>query len=280
MLTIGLALLSSVFFGLSDFIGGTLSRSVSAFRVLLVAQVVATIALLPSGVSAVSQQIPLDALLWGITAGVANAIALSALYTALARGTMGVVAPISAASVVVPVLAGLLAGETVGIVAGLGLAVLIVGTVLAAGPEGSGRQGSRDGRTAVILSVVAAVAFGLAILALARGSAASVPGTLLISNAVSCALFIGIALVRRTRLVLRGRILIGAIAVGLLSVGANWLFATASSFGEIVVVSVLASLYPVVTVLLARQIHHERLKPVQWWGVAAVFAGIAAVVAS
>lgn len=278
-MTIALALLSSVFFGLSDFVGGTLSRSVSSFRVLLVAQLVATIALIPGGVVALTHSVPADAIAWGIVAGIANAVALSSLYTALARGTMGVVAPISAASVVVPVLAGLVAGETVGIVAGIGIGVLIAGTVLAAGPESSKNGESRDGRTAVVLAVVAAITFGVAILALARGSASSVPITLLTSNAVSAVLFVSVALARRTPLLLRGRPLGGAVLVGALSVGANWLFATASSGGAIVVVSVLASLYPVVTVLLARHVHLERLKAIQWWGVGAVFLGIAAVVA-
>lgn len=278
-MTIAFGLLASVFFGLSDFLGGTLSRSVSAFRVLVVAQIVATTAMLPALVSS-APALASDALIWGAVAGCANAVALACLYTALARGTMGVVAPISAAGVVVPVIAGVLAGEPISFLSGTGILLLVVGTVFAAGPESSKKSSARAGGQSIVLAITAAATFGIAVLALGRGSISSVPVTLFTSNALSALLFMAVALILRNRLRLTGKALIGASLVGLFSLAANWLFATAASQGFIVIVAVLAALYPVVTALLARHIHAERLRPVQLAGVCSVLAGIAAMVAA
>lgn len=106
-----LALLASAFLGVSDFLGGLTSRKVALVTVLVLSQLVATVAILPR----MFWESPLDsagpALFWGVIGGVATAIAVSSLFTALAIGTMGVVAPITSLSVLVPVVVGLVTGD-------------------------------------------------------------------------------------------------------------------------------------------------------------------------
>ena len=275
---IWLAVVASALLGVSDFLGGVLSRRTALLVVLLGSQVVTTVALVPQVVGGAVDLGDVNARSWGLVAGVATAVAVASLFAALARGTMGVVAPVTALSVVVPVGAGVLAGERVGLVVGAALAVAVLGTVLASGPEVRGASG--HGPLPLVLAVVAAVAFGVANLAVARGSATSVPTTLTVGAVVTLALYVVAALVRRPPLTLTWRSGAGIVAIGVIGLLANVCFALASRSGALSLVAVLASLYPVVTVALGRWVLAERLQRVQVVGVAAVLAGVAVVAAA
>src|SRR4249920_4195266 len=110
-MSLALALAASLLWGGSDFLGGTLSRRMATFDVLAFSQSAAAV-LLAGYVVATGAWGTLDpALLWALAAGVAWTLGVGAFYSALAAGTMGVVAPIAACGVMVPVLAGLLAGD-------------------------------------------------------------------------------------------------------------------------------------------------------------------------
>ena len=275
---IWLAVVASALLGVSDFLGGVLSRRTALLVVLLGSQVVTTVALAPQVVGGAVDLGDVNARTWGLVAGVATAVAVASLFAALARGTMGVVAPVTALSVVVPVGAGVLAGERVGLVVGVALAVAVLGTVLASGPEVRGASG--HGPLPLVLAVVAAVAFGFANLAVARGSATSVPTTLTVGAVVTLTLYVVAALVRRPSLTLTWRSGAGIVAIGVIGLLANVCFALASRSGALSLVAVLASLYPVVTVALGRWVLAERLQGVQVVGVAAVLAGVAVVAAA
>jgi drug/metabolite transporter (DMT)-like permease len=270
-----LALLASVLLGVSDFLGGTISRRVKLVTVLLLSQVVGTVAVLPR----LFVESPLTdagpALLWGVIGGVATAIAVACLFRALAIGTMGVVAPITALGVVVPAIAGIARGDSLTPLLGIGLLVAVAGTVLASGPElrRRGEVGSRS----ILLAVVAALGFGVANLSVALGSAHNVTTTLLSNSLVVLVLYGIAALVLRTPPVARGGALVGIAAIGILGISANLCFALASQAGDLSIVAVLASLYPVVTVLLGWRVFKEKLQRIQILGVAAVFVGIATV---
>ncbi|WP_432485912.1 EamA family transporter [Kineococcus esterisolvens] len=269
-----LALLASGLWGTSDFLGGTVSRRLRAVQVLAVSQVLSCAVLLVvlgSGLGGTPAGPVGSWLGWSLLAGATWAGAMAALYTALARGTMGVVAPIAAGGTVLPVLLGLAAGERPAPLQLAGVAVAFTGVVLSAGPDlrgGSGRQGA-----AVGLALLAAVLFGVEIWALARGSAASVPATLLGMRVTSAALVVAAALARRSAERVGPRDLPPLLALGLLDLAATAAYAVASRGALVSVVAVLASLYPAVTVVLARQVHGERLRPVQAAGVVAVLAG-------
>ncbi len=274
-----LALLASAFLGVSDFLGGLLSRKVALVTVLLLSQLVATVAILPR----MLWESPLDnagpALFWGVIGGVATAIAVASLFKALAIGTMGIVAPITSLSVLVPVGVGLATGDTLSWLLGAGLMIAIVGTVLASGPEVRTRTAGH-GPKPIILAILAALGFGVANLSVALGSAANLTTTL-VSNALTVLVIYAVgALILKQVPHADRRSLIGIAAIGILGISANLCFALASTVAPLTIVAVLASLYPVITVLLGWRILGEHLKRMQLVGVIAVFLGVATIAAA
>jgi drug/metabolite transporter (DMT)-like permease len=266
-----LALLSSLLWGTSDFLGGTAARRLHALVVVGASQAVALVLLLPLALTIGDRPEHLWA---GPVAGLAGLIGLGAFYAALAAGTMGVIAPIAAAGAVVPVVVGLARGESPSVFQLTGIAVALGGVVLASGPELSGGAPVRP----LLLAVVSAVAFGWVAVLVAEGSkggSGSIVITLLVMRASSVGLLAAVWLVRRTELGVARADLPLLVAVGLGDVAANASFAVASRSGLLSVVAVLASLYPVITVLLARQVHDERLRPVQVAGVIGTLGGVA-----
>lgn len=274
-----LALIASVFLGVGDFLGGTLSRKVPLITVLLLSQLVATIAILPR----MFLESPVinwqGALFWGVVGGVATAVAVSSLFKALAIGTMGVVAPITSLSVLVPVGVGLATGDQLTWLLGIGLIVAVFGTVLASGPEVR-TQATGHGPKPIILAIVAAIGFGVANLSVALGSAFNVTTTLVSNSLVVLLIYFAGALVLRQVPSAKGRSLVGIITIGILGITANLCFALASTVAPLTIVAVLASLYPVITVLLGWRLLQEHLQPIQVAGVIAVFLGVAAIAAS
>ncbi|MBX3090987.1 MAG: DMT family transporter [Cryobacterium sp.] len=274
-----LALLASAFLGVSDFLGGLLSRKVPLITVLLLSQLVATVAILPRMLWESPAVNAGPALLWGVIGGVATAIAVSSLFKALAIGTMGIVAPITSLSVLVPVIVGLATGDRLSWILAAGLVVAIVGTVLASGPEVRTHTAGH-GPKSIVLAIVAAIGFGVSNLSVALGSAFNVTTTL-VSNTLVVLVIYGIgAVVLRQVPRARGRSLIGIVAIGILGISANLCFALASTVAPLTIVAVLASLYPVITVLLGWRVLGEHVKRMQLLGVIAVFAGVAAIAAS
>jgi drug/metabolite transporter (DMT)-like permease len=274
-----LALLSSLFWGSADFLGGTISRRHRAALVVGVSQAFGLVTIAVVAVAAGALGDDTGYLPWAVLSGLAGVVGLVSFYAALAAGTMGVVSPIAALGVVVPVLAGLADGERPGGWQLVGIVVAIAGVVLASGPELSGKAGARP----VLLAGVAAVGFGVALLAIAKGSEHSTLMTLTTMRLTSVTLLgtaLVVALVRggqRSDYRLGGRDLALVALVGIADLAANLTFGLASRRDDVSVVSVLGSLYPVVTVLLARALHDERLGRLQTLGVAGALAGVALI---
>ncbi|MDQ3464246.1 MAG: DMT family transporter [Actinomycetota bacterium] len=266
-----LALLGSVLWGAADYVGGVLSRTRTAIQVVAVSQLVALVVIWLV-VLATGAAIDSGAVVWGLLAGLAGGTALMCFYAALAAGTMGVVAPISALGLVVPVLAGLLAGERPSVVQLAGIAIAVAGVVLASGPELSGGASPRP----LLLAAAAGLGFGLTLLFIAR-SADTLP-TLGMMRVASVGLLTVVLLIlwRTTGATVRltARELPALAFVGLADLGANGLYALAATSGLLSVVAVLASLYPAVTVLLAWRFGRERLARIQVVGVAAALIGV------
>jgi drug/metabolite transporter (DMT)-like permease len=271
-----LALLSSLLWGGADFLGGTVSRRRNAALVVGVSQAAGLLTIFVVAVLAGALDDDTGYLPWAILAGAAGVVGLVSFYAALAAGTMGVVSPIAALGVVVPVLAGLAQGERPSGWQLAGIAVAIAGVVLASGPELSGKAGARP----VLLAAVAAVGFGVALLAIARGSQHSTLMTLTTMRLTSVSLLAAALLVAlgrgipRSTFTLDRRDLALVAMVGIADLSANLTFGLASRRADVSVVSVLGSLYPVVTVLLARAFHGERLGRLQSTGVAGALAGV------
>jgi drug/metabolite transporter (DMT)-like permease len=277
MVPVALAFASSVIWGLADFGGGLLARRHALLAVLLLSQVSALavalglVALAPSGRPGAA------AIAWGVAAGVVGACALAAFYRGLAIGTMSIVAPVSATGAVVPVLVGLADGERPQVVQVAGIALALVGIVLAARePGGTGPR--QHARAALAFALVAAVGFGTFFVAVDEAtSRAGVPWVLVSVRLGETALLGAAVLLARPRLP-RARGALGRIAaLGILDVGANALYALATTRGLLSVVAVVGSLYPAVTVVLARTVLRERVTRAQELGVLATLAGVVAI---
>lgn len=266
-----LALLASVLWGTADFLGGAVTRRLPLAVVLLVSQASGVLVLLAVLASRVDPTPPGRFLGWGLAAGFAGLAALACFYRALADGQMSVVAPIAATGVSIPVVVSLAAGERPGALTLSGIALAMVGVVASAGLELRG--GSGGGRS-VVLALLAACGFGSVLIFLDRGSETSSLLTLVAARGTAVAVLLAVCVVTRTgpRVPVADRPTV--VTLGLLDTAALALYGVASRSELVAVVAVLASLYPVVTVGLARVLHGERLRPTQLGGVAAALAGV------
>lgn len=267
-----LALLSSLVWGSSDFLGGLRSRTLPAAAVVGWSQVVGLVTM----TVVVLAGHPLEGTAWlpyAVAAGLVGSVALAAFYAGLSSGTMGVVAPIAATGAAVPVLLGVAQGDQPSPLVWVGMAVAVVGTVLASGPELRGGVRARP----VLLACVAAVGFGLVLFLIDRGARFSLVGQLWGMRLTSTLVYAGVALRFRSLGGVGRRDVLWLVPIGVGDLGANLLFAAASTQGMVSVVSVLSSLYPVVTILLARVVLGERLRLVQNVGVALSLLGVVAI---
>lgn len=238
--------------------------------VLFVSQLAAFVvlaALLVAGVDLPTR----EAALWAGGGALAGTAALGAFYRGLAIGTMSIVAPVSACGAAIPVIVGLATGERPSTLKAVGIAVAFVGIVLAA-RETDGSTGSH--RASIVLGLLAAVGFGTFFVSIDRATETSdALGVVAVARIAAMPALIAVVLAVRPQF--PGRAALPALAViGLLDVSANVLFAVATTAGLLAVVSVLGSLYPAVTVVLARFFLHERLGRVQQAGVVAAFSGV------
>ncbi|MGW4164792.1 EamA family transporter [Streptomyces sp. NPDC004788] len=283
------ALATSLLWGLADFGGGLLTRRFPALTVVVVSQSIAVV-VLGSVVLATGALDEAGPRLWyAVAAGAVGPAAMLAFYRALALGPMGVVSPLGSLGVVVPVGVGLLLGDRPGLLQFAGIAVAVIGVVLAGGPE---LRGAPVQRQAVLLTLVAAFGFG-AVMSLISAASTTLTGLFLalfvqrVTNVVvgGGALWFS---VRRGGRALPGpealpegggplkavALALPALAfVGLADVAANGTYSLAAQRGPVTVAAVLASLYPVVTALAARGVLKERLRAVQAAGAGLALVG-------
>jgi drug/metabolite transporter (DMT)-like permease len=270
-----LALGASLAWGTGDFLGGRAARVIHVLTVVAVSQLVGLVAVLCWAVLSSDAFPPAGDVAAAAAAGVGGAIGLAALYRGMAIGAMGVVAPISALAPLLPLVVGITEGERPSAVQLLGTAVALAGVaVLSREP---GRRRRRAAGTG--LALVAAAGFGSYFVFLDSAADTSVPWAVTVARATAAALAAAAAVsvsgARRPPL----PIVPILAAIGLADVSANVLFGLASTRGLLAVVAVLASLYPVVTVVLARIVLGERLAISQRLGGAGAIAGATLVAA-
>jgi drug/metabolite transporter (DMT)-like permease len=281
MLAAVLALSSSLCWGLSDFLGGFQSRRHHVLAVMLLSQGLALAILVVAVLAGAPTEHDAASTAWAASVGAFGLIALVAFYRALAIGTMSIVAPISATGVAIPVLVGLVGGERPGVLQAAGIVLACGGVVLAAREPSSGdAEARRTGRASIGLALVAAVGFGTFFAGMDRAEeTADVAWVLLAARTADVLLIVLAALALRPRLPTAPATLGAIAAVGVFDLLANLLFVLAAGRGLLSVVGVLGSLYPAVTVLLARIVLHERLSRLQGAGVAITLAGVVALAA-
>lgn len=273
-----LSLLASLLWGGADFLGGKASRRLAAYTVIGVSQAFSLLMLVPVAVATGELDAARSYLGWGAAAGLVGLVALGAFYTGLADGTMGVVAPIAATGVALPVVVGLAAGDSPSSGQLLGLAAAVLGVLLSSGPEL--RSAGRPARRSMLLAGVAAVGFGSVIVLVAHGSRTSVVMTLLTMRTVTVGVLLALAGVRLRRPAVARTDLPVLAAIGAGDVAANACYAVASQTGLLSIVAVLASLYPAVTAVLAHQLLGERLSRMQTVGIVGALGGVALIAAS
>jgi drug/metabolite transporter (DMT)-like permease len=281
MLAVVLALASSLSWGLSDFVGGLQSRRQALLTVLWVSQGSAIFFLGAAALLGAPIEHDATATLWAAAAGLLGLCGLTAFYRALSIGTMSIVAPLSATGTVIPVLVGLLSGERTSAIQGLGIALAGCGVVLAA-REAPGEDGGarRNSRRSIVLALVAAVGFGSFFAGVDRAEeSAGVVWVLLMARLPDVAILTLLVLVRRPPLPGDRGSLAPLLVIGVFDLLANVMFTAAAGLGLLSVVGVLGSLYPAVTVVLARVLLHERPTAVQDAGVMVVLAGVLAIAA-
>jgi drug/metabolite transporter (DMT)-like permease len=273
---IAFALAASACWGSADFVGGLKAKRYSALAVLFTIEVSGL--LLALVVMAIAQD-PFPstrAALSAVGAGTAGIIALGAFYRALAIGTMSIVAPISATGVALPVIVGIATGDRPGPVVIVGLVVTTLGVILASREVHENAEQAAAGRASIILALLAAIGFGTYFIGADVAADDSVLWTVLLGRMVAVPVVGALLVVRRVALPRGGDLWVLCLA-GVIDLLATTLYGVANTHGDLSIVAVVGSLYPIATVILARAVLHERVRPVQAAGVAAALLGVALI---
>ena len=284
MLAVALALASSLCWGLSDFVGGLQSRRQALLAVLWISQGSALLVLLAAAAAGAPTAHDGAATAWAAGAGLLGLCGLAAFYRALSIGTMSIVAPLSATGTAIPVLVGLASGERPSVLQAAGMALAGVrrraGRARGAGattPRRAARAAARScsrwwPRSASGRSSPGSTARSRRPTSPGCCSMARLPDVAILTLARARAASAAAAASRRA--------LAALLVVGVFDLLANLFFALATGRGLLSVVGVLGSLYPAVTVVLARVLLHERPTRVQDVGVAVTLAGVLAIAAA
>jgi drug/metabolite transporter (DMT)-like permease len=278
VLGIALALAASVSWGISDFIGGLMTRRSSALSVLLVSQPVGLVLALGFAVAIGADRLSSDDFLLAAGGGLAMVLALAVFYRAMALGSMSVVTTIGTLGIVVPVVYGLARGEEPSALQAVGAAIAILAVMAVAhDPDPEWRAANRH---SIGLAALAALGFGI-YLTIIDEAAESDPAWTIVAIKVGSVGLLGIAALwaRPGLPAVRGPVLAPLLMIGAFDVLANSLYAFATTHGILPLVAVAGSFYAAVTVLLARFVLGERLGPTQRLGFVIAIAGIALIAA-
>lgn len=271
-----LALLSSAMWGTADYLGGITSKRRPPLAVVGFSQFFGLIVMLIVATATMSWGAELSYLPWAFMGSVCGILGLLAFYSALANGVMGIVAPITACGVVVPVAVGIARGDVPSLLQGTGIVVAILGIVLATGPE---LRGAGDSKS-VLYAGISGVLFGLVFVALAGGGESSSIMTVTAMRIISVTGLVIVGLVVRSiGGVTRGD-LPAIAAVGALDALANVALGAAAQGNNLTITAVLGSLYPIITALLAWAFLKERMRRIQYFGVAVAMLGVVLLTAS
>lgn len=278
-----LGLLAALLYGSSDFAGGLASRRMPSVTVNMIGGIAAGVAvwaaLLASGAPAPAV-VPV---LWGVAGGLGGGLGSLALYRGLARGQMSVVGPVSAVSAaVVPVVAGVALGERLGLltIAGIVVALPAIGLVAA---SGGGFGGGKLG-VSLIDGLGAGAAFGVLFIALARAGSHDGLWPVAAENTSSLLVFIAFKVAakpaeRGVRAPVAPRQVGLAVFSGVSGAAATLMFFFSAHVSMLATAAVIVSLYPGVTMLLARVVLHERFSGVQRVGIGLCAFAVVAIAA-
>lgn len=279
MLTIFLGLVTAVTYGFADFFGAVASKKIKAVTVTFVSGV-SGLALLGLATPFLGADFSTDAVFWGVLAGLGSAVAMSALYAALAIGPISIMSPLTAViSAIVPMIVGVTLGERFSWLGWVALGVILIAVALVGFVPGEHvRLPSARG---LVIGLIAGGGIGFVLICLDQSPADSGLGPIILMRAVAASLLGLVTLIAwmrsraRTagaaegiRVIAPDRVWLAVIVAGLFDATANICFTLASREGTLSVVAVLTALYPVGTLILARFVLKERIARSQLVGIA------------
>jgi drug/metabolite transporter (DMT)-like permease len=268
-----LALGASLTWGLADFFGPLQGRVLGPLRALVYVQLGGLIGIAVI-VAVRGEGLEDSAALLAVPAAVSGTLGLFAYYRGVAVGAISIVAPIAGISAIVPVIVGIASGDRPSAWQRLGMACALIGVFLAA--KEPGRTGTRFA-AGVGLAMLAALGFGGYFPFMHAAGDADFWWASLIFRITSTSVILATAAVQRPSLGVPGRLLPWLALIGLGDMFGNLLFAASSASGLVSITSVLASLYPIVTVVLARIVLSERVARSQEAGIGLTLAGVALI---
>jgi drug/metabolite transporter (DMT)-like permease len=270
-----LGLLVALSYGAGDFFGGLSSRRLTPTVVVQASQLVGLVALTVVLVAVPDQRFVGIDVARGAIAGAVGLIGLVLLYRGLSAGAMSIVAPVTAVgAAVLPVAWGLIDGERPTALALLGVLLALAAVLLVSSPATDGVPVPGRVKEAV-LALVAGSSFGVVFILLGSSSEHSGLWPVFAARFASVAVMTAVLLARGRppSIPPRGTRTFVATA-GFLDVLANALFVVAAREGLLSLVSVISSLYPAATVVLARVVLHERVDRRQQAGLVFALAGV------
>jgi drug/metabolite transporter (DMT)-like permease len=275
-MTFVLALASALAYGIGDFSGGLATRSHPAPAVLFTSQLfgLGTILILApiafTGVPGVAD------LIWGAASGLGGAAGIMILYQGFARTSVSIVSPVAALTgAVLPLLVGLVTGDSVSSLGWLGVALILPATVLLGYEHNNARQTRSQRSLAFGYGLAAGLGFGLFFVLIAQTGEDAGLWPLLGARVLSVSL-VGIwGLAARRRTLVRRSALVPTIGAGVLDMVANVAFMLAVRGGSLILATIVTSAYPAPSVVLARLVHHEKIHPLRWVGLGAAAIGVA-----
>lgn len=276
--TVVYGLAASLFWGSGDFSGGLASRRANAVNVVIGGYSIGFVFLIALAIIFREPLPQLGDFLWAALAGIAGVLGLVTFYSALASGKMGLVAPISGSlTAALPVLFSFL---TVGLPNPLqlgGFAIAFVAIFLIARPERRAATESDPSGRAIGQALLSGCGFGVFFILISRVSASTVFGSLAIARGASILVMVGQQLIQRRPISLGKRVAPLVLIAGGLDALGNIFFLLAAHSGRLDVASVMSSLYPAATVLLAALVLRERVHRVQGIGILLALVAISLI---
>jgi drug/metabolite transporter (DMT)-like permease len=272
-----LALLSALLYGIADFTGGHVTRRNPVFSVMVLTQAVGLfVALVAAPLVGPNAPRALD-MAWGLAAGGLGFAGVAFLYAGLAKCTAAIVSPLSAlVGAILPAAFGALLGERPSGSALAGSALCVPAILLLAYERGETKDRAKL-KASFLYGAAAGLGFGGFFIAISRTAPDSGLWPLIGSRAASLAIVSAIVLLRRGRFSIARADLPAAAFAGAADMAANLFFLLAARTGLLIIVTLITSLYPAPTVILARLFHAQRISLPRAAGIALALAGIALI---
>ncbi len=268
-----LSLLSALSYGVSDFLGGLFSKRSGPWQTAVVGQTSSTVCTVAVALFIAGDPVGSD-WVWGVVGGAGSGVGAAFLYRGLAGGRMSVVAPLSAVvCALLPVAVGLVTGDRPSALALAGIVVAVPAIALVSRVVEEDAASQAAHRGGVVDGVVAGLGFGVRVVALGQVRDDAGLWPLAVAQGAAAGVVVLLAVALREAWVPRDRLAWRAVVMGPLGATATTAFLLATREGLLSVVSVISSLYPATTVLLATLVLKERIQA--WQGVGLALAASA-----